>query len=75
MLQDMATSARSESVRLQALNLITKCLGMQREIIEGFQGIEIHLEGLETPGAAPGVMPAQRPPALPAPAKPLQITK
>jgi hypothetical protein len=70
LLIDLAQNARSESARVSALALITKCLGLQKEVTEGFQGFEIRLEGLGPPSPPPGAprpgAPGQ-PPALPAP--------
>lgn len=56
LLLDMAENAKSESARVNALGILSKCLGLQREIDEGFQGFEIHLHGLERrlPPGAPG---------------------
>jgi len=77
LLLDMAENAKSESARVNALGILSKCLGLQREIDEGFQGFEIRLEGLERrpPPGAGAAHPAPTP-GLPAPAqRPKQITK
>ena len=79
LLLDMAENAKSESARVNALGILSKCLGLQREIDEGFQGFEIHLEGLGPPSPPPGAprpgAPGQ-PPALPsAPPKTKQIIR
>ena len=75
----LAETGKSESVRVSALAILTKCLGLQREIEEGFQGFEIHLEGLGPPSPPPGAPrpgPPGQPPALPSPQpKTKQITK
>jgi hypothetical protein len=77
-LVDLAKNAKSEAVKLQALVAIAKCLGLQREIVEGAGGITIIFEGGDQPGPAALALPTgeQAQPALPAqPVKVLQITR
>jgi len=64
MLLDMAENAHSETVRLQALNVATKCLGMQRVVVEGIEGVKIVFNpNLQTgePGNRPATQPSQSP--------------
>lgn len=54
LLIDMAENGKSENARVQALNITTKCLGMQRDIMEAGSGAELIIrrsfgEGVEPP--------------------------
>ena len=64
MLLNMAENAKSENVRLQALNLASKCLGMHREVIEGLEGFRMVFEDCPAPTKAVAPSPQA---ALPAP--------
>jgi len=64
MLLNMAENAKSENVRLQALNLASKCLGMHREVIEGLEGFKMVFEDCPAPSKPE---PAKPQPALPDP--------
>lgn len=64
MLLNMAENAKSENVRLQALNLASKCLGMHREVIEGLEGFRMVFEDCPAPAKA---KPPKPQPALPSP--------
>jgi hypothetical protein len=75
----LATTAKSEMVRLNAWATIAKCLGLTKEVVEGVEGIQIVINSSR--GLAPQPQPGQhrpakvnqdQPPALPAP---LSITK
>jgi hypothetical protein len=78
MLFDLAQNAKSENVRLSALNLASKCLGLQREVIEGGKGVQIIFEGMPGSGEAAPQSPAAPGSALPEPqgqARKLSILK
>lgn len=72
MLLNMAENAKSENVRLQALNLASKCLGMHREVIEGLEGFKMVFEDCPAPTKAE---PPKPQPALPAPQEQEQPVK
>jgi hypothetical protein len=80
-IKNLAQNAKSEMVRLNALALAAKCLGLTKEQVEGVGGITIIFEVADQPAALPGAPPAlpvgePRPAAsLPGPIKPLQITR
>lgn len=80
-IKNLAQNAKSEMVRLNALALAAKCLGLTKEQLEGAGGITIIFEGPEAQVPGPGAPPAlsggePRPAAgLPGPLRPLQITR
>jgi hypothetical protein len=80
-LLNLAQGAKSEMVRLNAWSQLSKILGLTKEQIEGAGGVTIIFEGSDQPAALPGAPPPfpggdPRPAtALPAPTKPMMITK
>ena len=80
-LLNLAQGAKSEMVRLNAWSQLSKILGLTKEILEGAGGLTIVFEG-QAPGAGlPGAPPpfptgeARPAVALPAPARPIMVTK
>lgn len=54
LLLELAMNGKSENARIQALNIATKCLGMQRDVMEAGSGAEVIIrrtagDGLESP--------------------------
>ncbi len=45
MLFNLAVNAKSEMVRLNALLGIAKCMGLQKDVVESFQGVKVIIEG------------------------------
>lgn len=72
MLMDKATSARSETVQLNALKILAQCHGLLRDVVDGLQGAEIRIftEGREGEDAPKTDQAAPVPPP-----RPLSITK
>ena len=73
---EAATEFKSETVRLHAREALAKCLGIQKEVLEGVEGIQIVINSSpREPEQAIeiGTQRAQARAALPI--KPLQITK
>lgn len=58
----LATTAKSEMVRLSAWQTIAKCLGLQKETVDIQHGISIIIQRSETPPPVPGA--GNRKPAL-----------
>ena len=80
-IKNLAQNAKSEMVRLNALALAAKCLGLTKEQVEGAGGITIVFEQPDAPGQQPA---ASLDPGKPEQAQPvaykasnrvLQITK
>ena len=81
MWEEVQTS-QSAVARVQALTTLGKWLGLAKEVLEGAGGVTIIFEGSGQPAALPGAPPPfptggdPRPAtALPAPTKPMMITK
>jgi DNA-binding Lrp family transcriptional regulator len=85
MLIDSAENAKSEIVRLNARIVLAKCLGLQKEVIEGREGVTVIIQGIQDQGqpakpvlSAPPALPGPQPynhPQPSAPGKPIQIYK
>jgi hypothetical protein len=74
LLIDSATKARSETVKLNARIALAKAIGIQKEAVEGVEGITIIFEGPKGPqGQPPG--PGQAPPAAPQPPHKVRMIK
>ena len=76
----LAQNAKSEMVRLNAWTALAKCLGLNKEVVEGVEGIQIVINsscGLEDkPGQhRPAQVHGGQPEVPAAPSGPLQITK
>jgi hypothetical protein len=79
---EAATLFKSETVRLHAREALAKCLGIQKEAIEGVEGITIMINNPIQPPGQPAAVGqpagAHQPgasPALSSTTRPLQITK
>lgn len=78
---ELAKNAKSEMVRLNAWALAAKCLGLQKEVVEGVQGIQIIIKGRDEArkpvpgGGRPGMVNREHSAALPVPPKTLMITR
>jgi hypothetical protein len=77
---EAATEFKSETVRLHAREALAKCLGIQKEVLEGVEGITIMINNPIQPGQPAAVgqpAGAHQPGASPAlsTTRPLQITK
>ena len=74
----LATTAKSEMVRLNAWALAAKCLGLQKEVVEGVQGIQIIIKGRDEarkPVPGGGWVNREQSAALLVPPKTLMITR
>jgi hypothetical protein len=79
-LLNLAKTAKSEMVRLNAYSMIAKCLGLTKEIIEGAGGVTVIFEASPAQPGPPGAPPPPpgsppQPAGLPISKKPLMITK
>jgi hypothetical protein len=68
-LLNLATTAKSEQVRLNAWTVIAKCLGLTKEIVEGVQGVRIVInaangESLKVGVCAPAIPSHEFPQAI-----------
>lgn len=64
LLINSATKARSETVRLNARIALAKCIGIQKEVLEGAEGVQIIIRTTARPGPHP-TDPQEPPPSAP----------
>ncbi len=66
LLIDSATKAQSETVKLNARIALAKCLGMQKEVIDAVEGVQIVIRSHQTAGEQPTTAAQHKPVAPPA---------
>jgi hypothetical protein len=74
-LLELAQNARSENVRRQAWADIAACLGLKKEILEPFQGVQVIIRGKEDKPGDQATKPETDKPKVVPITKTLQITK